>query len=238
MAADVGSHMKRKFIAILFALTASLTYAKSWMDDFSPSLFATSSVQIVEALSNAIPSVSSYTPKTKAEVSGAYIYLQGIDGSNRLYLFADDTYMRVDYYSFLPMRIEDKGTWELKGSLVRLTQMIAYRTNGWTTADLLFIPVKNGKDTFMIGAHWGFSLVTASAEHDKMDDYSLFMWGLRLEERFDADSSARDKSSILKQWEKETSRRKVNHATKPKDDIQPGGTANPHSPSAQGAGGR
>lgn len=230
--------MKRKFTTILFAITTSLTYAKSWIDDFSPSLFATSSVQVVDALSNAIPGVLPCVPQAKADVSGAYIYSQGIDASGRLYLFSDNTYMRVYYYSFMPTEIEDKGTWELKGSVVRLTQTIAYRTNGWTTADLLFIPVKNGKDTFMIGAHWGFSLVTASAEHDKMDDYSLFMWGHRLEERFDADSSARKESSILKHWEIETARRKANDATKTKDGIQPGCAANPHSPSAQGAAGR
>ena len=230
--------MKRKFTAILVAITAGLTYAKSWMDDFSPSLFATSSVQIVEALSNAIPSVSPCAPQKKADVSGAYIYLQGIDSSNRLYLFADDTYMRVSYYSFMPMEIEDKGTWELKAGLVRLTQTIAYRTNGWTTADLLFIPIRNGKDTFMIGAHWGFSLVTASAEHDKADDYSLFMWGHRHEERFDSESSAREKSRVLKRWEEENPSRKRKCATESKDDIQQRVPPNTHSPSSQGAGGR
>jgi hypothetical protein len=230
--------MKRNLTVILIAVSANFASAKSWMDDFSPSLFATSSVQVVEALSNAIPSVSSYIPKTKAEMSGEYSYLQGVDGGNRLYLFADDTYMRVNYYSFRPMRIDDKGTWELKEGRVRMKQTENYLTNNWMTSELELVPIKNGKDTFLIGAHWGFSLVNGSAKHDLAGDSSLFFWGHRREKLFDSDSSAREKNSILKQWEKETSRCKTNDVAKPKDDIHPGGAANPQSPSAQGADGR
>ena len=230
--------MKRKLTAILFTVTASFAQAKSWMDDFSPSLVATSSAQIVEALSKAIPSMSSCTPKTKEDVSGSYIYNQGVDSSSFLYLFADDTYMRVAYHSFSAMRIEDMGTWELKAGLVYLTQTENHRTNGWTTADLMFIPIRNGKDMVMVGNHLGFSLVTASAEHDGAGDFSLFMWGHRHQERFDSDSSAREKNKILKRWAEETPRRKAEVEAEAKDDIQPGGAPNPHSPSAQGAGGR
>lgn len=230
--------MRRKLTAILFAVTASFAQAKSWTDDFSPSLFATSSVQIVEALSNAIPSVSSFTPKTKADVSGSYIYNQGIDSSNRLYLFADDTYMRVAYHSFSAMRIEDMGTWELKTGLVCLTQTENHRTNVWSTTDFTLIPIRNGNDMFMVGGHWGYSLLTASVEHDRAGDFSLFMWGHRHEERFDSDRSAREKSRILKRWEEETSWRRKAGIEKLKDGIQPGAPPNTLSPSAQDVGGR
>lgn len=230
--------MRRKLTAILFVLTASFAQAKSWTDDFSPSLFATSSVQVVEALSNAIPSVSPCVPQTKADLSGAYIYSQGIDASGRLYLFSDDTYMRVYNYSFMPMSIEDMGTWDLKAGLVRLIQTEKHLTNFWTTADVVFVPIRNGNDMFMVGGHWGYSLLTASVEHDRAGDYSLLMWGHRRVERLASDSSAREKSRILKRWEEETSWRRKAGIEKLKDGIQPGAPPNTLSPSAQGVGGR
>ena len=118
-------------------------------------------------------------------------------------MFLDDTYMRVSYYAFRAMRIEDEGKWNLTGGVVYLSQLINRHTNFWITSDTTFIPVKNGKDTFLVGAHWGFSMITAYAEEDKESDFWLDMFGYVQKKHYTPTSSAKAKRELLDRWKEE-----------------------------------
>ncbi|MDX9793974.1 MAG: hypothetical protein WC328_07775 [Kiritimatiellia bacterium] len=169
-------------------------------DDWKPTLTATSSVHIVTALSNTIPEMKAYVPTSKSEIVGYYKNPSGIDGSETLYLFSDDTYMRISYYSFAPLKVDDMGRWELANGLIHLTQEIGCATNKcWWTADRVIIPVKWKDSLIMLGSHWGFSLVTAAISD--YADMSLWVSGYKQEEKYDGAKDASIKSRIMHQWE-------------------------------------
>lgn len=195
----VRKHIRTSLLIILTNLMAfgSLGYVA---DDWKPTLTATSSVHIVTALSNTIPEMKAYVPTSKSEIVGYYKNPSGIDGSETLYLFSDDTYMRISYYSFAPLKVDDMGRWELANGLIHLTQEIGCATNKcWWTADRVIIPVKWKDSLIMLGSHWGFSLVTAAISD--YADMSLWVSGYKQEEKYDGAKDASIKSRIMHQWE-------------------------------------
>lgn len=189
-------------VASIFGLSAS---AGTWPTNWIPTLTATSSVHMVASLSNAIPYLSAYIPTNRMDMAGQY-KSQAIDSSDDVNLFCDGTYMRVHYYSFMAMKIFDSGEWTLKEGTIQLKQTTCNRTDKWFT-ELCLIPIKKGRDVFLLGSHIGFSFTSASEEYDQAAEVGLYHMGHCLKKRFDPESSRKEKNRILKIWEDEAPRR-------------------------------
>ncbi len=202
---DPGTNRKPIKTSLLMTLTYLMAFGSLGFmsEDWKPTLTATSSVHVVTALSNAIPEMAAYVPKSKSDIVGYYKNQSGVDGSEALYFFSDDSYLRISYYSFMPLRIDDMGHWKLTNGLIHLNQEKVYGTNAfWWTADRVIIPVMWKKDLMMLGSHWGFSLVTAVL--NDYTDMSLLVCGYKLEERYDVNKDADIKSRIMHKWESES----------------------------------
>ncbi len=195
-----------KHLLILFASIYGLSAsAGTWPTNWIPTLTATSSVHMVASLSNAIPSLSAYMPTNQMDMAGQYIR-QGIDSHDEVNLFCDGTYMRVHYYTFMAMKIVDSGEWTLKEGLIQLKQITCNRTDKGLT-ELCLIPIKKGRDVFLLGSHIGFSFTSACEEYDQDAEGGLYHMGRCLKNRFDPESSRKEKNEILKIWKDEAPRR-------------------------------
>ena len=131
--------------------------------DFEPTLTATSAVQVVAALSNALSDLSAYIPQEPTSLSGRYLQ-KGFLAAWNLYLFSDRTYIFTQQGDVGPAYIFEKGRWDYNDNSVSISSDGTISTD-CVPPDRVFISLMRGEtNTYLLGAHWFYSFMLSLVE--------------------------------------------------------------------------
>ena len=149
----------KSLAAILILVSTIPIYAA----DFEPTLTATSAVQVIASLSNALPDLSAYTPQEPTTLAGKYSQ-EGFLAVWNLYLFSDHTYIFTEKGDVGPFHIFETGRWLYQDNTVSITSDGTISTD-CVPPDRVFIPLMRGETkTYLLGAHWFYSFMLSLVE--------------------------------------------------------------------------
>lgn len=163
-------------------------------------------VDPVGAIQSFVPSLEVLSTSTTEEVAGYYANPgptlgRGLSGS-KLYLFPDRTYFFLRWADIMPGLIESRGTWDVVGNYVLLTDDGTVHRKSRLTSDFAYLPVRYSEKESTVTGLLGFpDSYERLMDEDAMDSRRLLFRTMERSKDIPVEGAAELKAELMrKHW--------------------------------------